>query len=93
MNIPTYLKQQVIDPKTGFYTDSAHLYQQQLNQELQSSFTQTGINLPPVTNSQINDATAPANPNSIQGCSVFFNSDTGAPQIVINGVVKTFVLS
>lgn len=91
MNIPNFLRQQYVDPKTGYLTDPVHFFQEQLTSQLQYSFSDSGLVVPSLNTQQISNVTSPTNQNSKPDGTIFYNSETGEPQIKVNGTVKTLV--
>lgn len=87
MNIPTFIKQQYVDPKTGELTPAMEFYHQQLNQQLQFNYSQSGLVVPSLNTLGIDQASSGNNekPNG----TLFYNNETDEVQVKINGVVKT----
>jgi len=46
MNVPTFNRQQYVDPQTGYLMPSMEFYHQQLNQQLQFNYSESGLVVP-----------------------------------------------
>lgn len=89
MNVPTFLRQQYVNLQTGYLTDPVQSYHDQLNQQLQFSFSNSGLVVPSLNSQSIQNSTNANNPNAKPNGTIFYNNETGEPQIKVNGQVKT----
>lgn len=89
MNVPTFNRQQYVDPQTGYLMPSMEFYHQQLNQQLQFNYSESGLVVPSLNTQTIDNVTSPVNENSKPNGTVFYNEETEKLQVKINGTVKT----
>lgn len=88
MNIPNFLNIQIVDPKTGYFTDSAREIFQQLFKEAQDNLSEEGFIIPAQNTANI------AILNNIKSKNALIvNSDTNALLFNQNGTFKTATLT
>jgi len=91
MIFPSYVNGVAVDEAKNF-TPDWNIYFSQLTQNLQLNFSNEGISLPSNDTTTINDLIA----QDVEGLlnnKMFVNSDTGLPQYISNGVLKTFTVT
>jgi hypothetical protein len=88
MIIPTFIRQQYIDLRTGYLMPGMQLYHDQLNLQLQRNFSQNGCVMPPLKTEEIQRITNPLNVNSVQNGTVFYDTDTDQLKVLQGNQVK-----
>lgn len=91
MKIPPFLKQQHIDLNTGYLTEPAHFYHEQVNQQLQFNYSDSGLIVPALNSQTIKYVSNPNTLNSKPNGTFFHNEETGKMQVKVGGEVKTLV--
>jgi hypothetical protein len=91
MNIPPFLKQQYINLDTGYLTDPVHFYHEQVNQQLQFNYSDSGLIVPSLNSQTISHVSNSDTLNSKPNGTFFHNEETGKMQVKLGGTVKTLV--
>lgn len=93
MRIPTVIKQQVVDLKTGEATVAAQQFNDNLNQQMQQCLSDDGFVIPSRTTTDITNIANPSNLNSRPNGTMWYDSTTDEFKGKVNGVVKVFTLT
>lgn len=96
LTFPSYVNAPMVNPTDGNITPDWNIYLAQQSQQLQVNFSESGITLPSQTTTEIaNLVTFNLGPNGKGRFNnkVFVDSDTGAVQIILDGVLKTFTVT
>lgn len=87
MNIPPFFNDKYVDDK-GYLTSAQQIFNDQLNQAMQSDLSDNGWQLPNQTTANINTI-APVMKNG----TMWYDTDTNEFKVLINGVVKVVTVS
>jgi hypothetical protein len=96
LTFPSYVNGPMVTPTDGNVTPDWNIYFAQQSQQLQVNFSTSGITLPSMTSAEILNLqafNAGPNGNGRFNNKVFVDSDTGAVQIILDGVLKTFTVT
>lgn len=88
MNVPNFLNIQIVDPKTGYFTDSARQIFQQLFGEAQTNLSNEGLIVPSQNTTNIGILNNIKSKNAL-----LVNSDTNALLFNQNGTFKTVTVT
>ena len=90
MIIPTFVKQQIVDTKTGEPTPTMQNYFDNLNQQMQRNLSEDGFVIPPRSTTQIQAITDPANPNARGVGTIWYDTTLNKFVGNENGVLVSF---
>jgi hypothetical protein len=86
MKVPTLVRQRFVN-KEGYLTESAQLYLDELNTQMQNNLSNEGLVTPSLRTPQINTIADNSNPNTKPDGTLWFDTVTNHLKVKIDGVV------